>query len=389
MSLLFLGAGLLPSHTFQYPQYPQGKGKEALQPEQPKKCLRLFGTNVYVDQPLEAPHASGISSARPVSELQCDPRTWQGLSSDQSWKGHSASGIGHSHCEQSSRRLEYLPHEQGTSRSMGPHAKGTLVAKYTSSAAQEQSSFMPGASRVAPPQPLRQQGSRMRPFKEVEAENVLDDVVREEATRNRLMMISLDIAQWKFERELVRKYGGRRKLVEFLEQAASGQYGTLRIGIKSKTEQGLYDLPLPRPMWNMELKKLFLERAGKMLYEQLKTDNRKMKDIDSSYGRCPTKVREEVFSEQLRWFMTAEEIQSKDDQEKIAKLSKDASPEYQSKYKKLKSKDQQGAPSASDIMQSDRFIPPSPNPGAKVYRTPSQSDVVGKKFEFKGSHIPS
>ncbi|PWN90517.1 hypothetical protein FA10DRAFT_260338 [Acaromyces ingoldii] len=269
VSLLFLGAGLLPSHTF---QHPKRNGKEALPPEQPKKHLRLFGTNVYVDHPLEAPRASGITSTRP-----------------------------------SSRRLEYLPHEQGTSRSMGPRAKGTLVAKYTSSAAQEQSSFMPGASRVAPPQPLRQQGSRMRPFKEVEAENVLDDLVREEATRNRLMMISLDIAQWKFERELVRKYG----------------------------------------------------------------------------------VREEVISEQLRWFMTAEEIQSKDDQEKIAKLSKDASPEYQSKYKKLKSKDQQGAPSASDIMQSDRFIPPSPNPGAKVYRTPSQSDVVGKKFEFKGSHIPS
>ncbi|PWN90518.1 hypothetical protein FA10DRAFT_294140 [Acaromyces ingoldii] len=386
--LLFLGAGLLPSHTF---QHPQTKGKEALPPEQPKKHLRLFGTDVYVDQPLEATHSGDIiSSARPVSEFQCDPRTRQGLSPDHSWNGYGVSGLGHSHRYQSSSTLEDPRREQGTSSSMRPPASGSHVAKQTSSVLPEQSSFMLDARRVAPLQPLKQQKSKKRTYKkkrkaEMEAEGTCqDEMERKEATRDGLKMTMLNFEDLKLKRP------NGQELITLFKQASSGQYGTVRIGANKSVRQGLYEVPLPHPEWTEESRKIFNDRALSQLRERVEKDGLDLMKIDNQYGKWSNGVRQKARDIQRKWLMTTQEYRGEAGEDRNGDFTEGVPPEQSSEKMKSKSTDQQGALSLLSIIESDRFIPPPQNTGARVYRTNSKYDfgTVGENFEYEGFSHP-
>ncbi|PWN90516.1 hypothetical protein FA10DRAFT_279631 [Acaromyces ingoldii] len=171
--LSLIAAVLLSSHSYQNPS----PGNDDYRPE---KRIRLFGQDIEPSKPVESTYNGSASSEKTSTQPY----------------GQDSSNILHPYRERIPSQLKAIHYEQGS-----------LAAKYTSSAAPEQSSFMHDARRVPLPQPLKQQRSGKRPYKKKatavsrpqKLTRVAEALVKENgqlASRENLQLIQLRLDKW-------------------------------------------------------------------------------------------------------------------------------------------------------------------------------------------------
>lgn len=191
------------------------------------------------------------------------------------------------------------------------------------------------------------------------------------ANHNELELIEADIHGWKGSK------GNRERTPLFLS-ASSGQYGTIRLGMKEPTDQGQIRVPLPSPMWPMAWRSVFNREMTHQLKTKLLKEGQDLKQFDAELGAEKNGALQIAQKAQIKWWTTTPEYKGEDRNKKLLQLfevNKQAKECFPRKYTKEVmlypvEAAQQGTPRIPDItlIISNRFIPPD-NTGAIVYRT--------------------
>lgn len=192
-----------------------------------------------------------------------------------------------------------------------------------------------------------------------------------------------------------------------VKEAIEGKFGFMRIGIRKSSDQGIYKLPLPDPMWDGIFQGLFSKAVSSGLTEMLGREGGDVRDIDPSYAVKPVQVLQSAQNGQIKWRAVDPEWHG----EKLRRLI-DCSRKARNRLLKLHwIQDKLGSFFPTDfkgagilrsckphakhtvapkIVKSDRFIPPTPNKGPPIYRTKPKLDFgkMDENFEYEGVPFP-
>ncbi|PWN90520.1 hypothetical protein FA10DRAFT_279632 [Acaromyces ingoldii] len=376
------------SRTF---QFPPKKGNEASPSEQPKKYLRLFGKNLEPHKPDVAAPAGSASPARPVSDFQCNPTTGQGYPINPLWFEHGSSGTYHAPCQPYLSNLENAHHEQGSGSSLyPPDASPPWLNVLSSSSSSPQSSperargsptFMRDARRAGQERSQYQQDMMTRPRRPRNraAAQEWDERKREmeekylksgiPADSTGLELLEAQIGSWDISLDDAVRNAA-------FKGASEGQHGTMRLGMKTSTDQGELHMPLACPEWPMEWRKTFNTHMARQLIGTLEDRRIDLEEFDPAYSRGSRNIRQIIQFGHNRWWTTTPGYNGPDRNERLRRLfeiNKQAKNGFPSSYREAlypEEAAQQDSPRAPDIILiiSNRFIPPD-DTGLTVYRT--------------------